>query len=172
MKVRVALATLAIAAGSLSGCASTADPPLSSATSHVTPTPLTQQAKSAQAKKAVSKAEEAAQQLAKARRHQRALARAVREKAREAAAVAAKKAQEREAALQAQAQKAKKAAEEARARTLTQSQVHTCTQTSSGSCIRGGELCKQSEYDQSGYDADGTRYVCKGDSSHPHWEVP
>jgi hypothetical protein len=47
-----------------------------------------------------------------------------------------------------------------------------CTQTSSGSCIRGGEFCPQSKYNQSGYDANGTRYVCKGDHTHPHWEVP
>jgi len=47
-----------------------------------------------------------------------------------------------------------------------------CTRTSSGSCIRGGEFCKQSEYRESGWDAVGRRYVCKGSRSHPHWEIP
>jgi membrane protein involved in colicin uptake len=46
-----------------------------------------------------------------------------------------------------------------------------CTQTSSGSCIRGGEFCKQALYGQTGYDAEGRSYVCKGDSVHPHWEL-
>ena len=49
---------------------------------------------------------------------------------------------------------------------------HACTHTSSGSCIRGGEFCKQSQYGQSGWDAVGRRYVCKGDHTHPHWEIP
>lgn len=49
---------------------------------------------------------------------------------------------------------------------------HACTQTSSGSCIRGGEFCPQASYGQSGWDAAGTRYVCTGDHTHPHWERP
>jgi len=49
---------------------------------------------------------------------------------------------------------------------------HTCTHTSSGSCIRGGEFCPQSKYRQSGWDARGRRYVCKGDHTHPHWMLP
>jgi hypothetical protein len=47
-----------------------------------------------------------------------------------------------------------------------------CTTTSSGSCIRGGQFCPKAKYGQSGYDASGTRYVCSGDSSHPHWLAP
>jgi hypothetical protein len=47
---------------------------------------------------------------------------------------------------------------------------HGCTTTASGSCIRGGEFCPQADYGMTGYDADGTPYVCKGDSTHPHWE--
>lgn len=49
-------------------------------------------------------------------------------------------------------------------------QQHTCTMTSSGSCIRGGEFCRQADYGMTGYDADGTGYVCTGDRTHPHWE--
>lgn len=49
-------------------------------------------------------------------------------------------------------------------------QQHACTATSSGSCIRGGEFCPQADYGMTGYDADGTAYVCTGDRTHPHWE--
>ena len=48
----------------------------------------------------------------------------------------------------------------------------TCTKTSSGSCIRGGQFCPQASYGRSGWDARGRRYVCKGDRSHPHWMLP
>lgn len=51
-------------------------------------------------------------------------------------------------------------------------QRHACTRTSSGSCIRGGEFCPQSKFGQSGWDAVGRRYVCKGNRVHPHWMVP
>lgn len=47
---------------------------------------------------------------------------------------------------------------------------HSCTRTSTGSCIRGGEFCKQSMYGQTGYDAGGRSWVCTGDHTHPHWE--
>jgi hypothetical protein len=49
---------------------------------------------------------------------------------------------------------------------------HRCTRTSSGTCIQGGEFCKQSEYGQKGYDANGRKYICKGSRVHPHWEKP
>jgi hypothetical protein len=49
---------------------------------------------------------------------------------------------------------------------------HACTRTSSGTCIQGGEFCRQDEYGQSGWDAQGRRYVCKGSHVHPHWEIP
>jgi hypothetical protein len=48
----------------------------------------------------------------------------------------------------------------------------TCTHTSSGSCIRGGQFCPRSKYGKSGWDAHGRRYVCKGNRSHPHWMKP
>jgi hypothetical protein len=51
-------------------------------------------------------------------------------------------------------------------------QHHTCTRTSSGKCIRGGEFCPQAKYHKSGWDAKGRRYVCKGSHTHPHWEKP
>lgn len=54
----------------------------------------------------------------------------------------------------------------------TVSATHSCTLTSTGKCIQGGEFCPQSSYGQSGWDASGTRYVCTGDSTHPHWELP
>ncbi len=47
---------------------------------------------------------------------------------------------------------------------------HACTRTSSGSCIRGGEFCKQSQYGHYGWDAKGRRYRCTGSHQHPHWE--
>lgn len=49
---------------------------------------------------------------------------------------------------------------------------HACTRTSSGSCIRGGEFCRQADYGHKGYDAQGRKYICKGDRTHPHWELP
>lgn len=52
------------------------------------------------------------------------------------------------------------------------SRAHACTRTSSGTCIRGGQFCPQSKYRQSGWDAAGRRYVCKGDRTHPHWMRP
>ncbi|MCL3818972.1 hypothetical protein [Aeromicrobium wangtongii] len=47
-----------------------------------------------------------------------------------------------------------------------------CTTTSSGTCIRGGQFCPQARYGQSGFDANGRRYVCTGDRTHPHWMTP
>jgi hypothetical protein len=50
--------------------------------------------------------------------------------------------------------------------------VQACTRTSSGSCIRGGQFCPQASYGRSGWDAQGRRYVCKGNRTHPHWMRP
>lgn len=49
---------------------------------------------------------------------------------------------------------------------------HPCTRTSSGTCIQGGQFCPQSKYGQSGWDAQGRRYVCRGNRTHPHWMRP
>lgn len=49
---------------------------------------------------------------------------------------------------------------------------HSCTHTSSGTCIRGGQFCPQRSYRKSGWDAKGRRYVCKGNRTHPHWMKP
>jgi hypothetical protein len=49
---------------------------------------------------------------------------------------------------------------------------HACTHTSSGTCIRAGQFCPQASYGNSGWDAKGRRYVCKGDHTHPHWMKP
>jgi hypothetical protein len=49
---------------------------------------------------------------------------------------------------------------------------HACTQTSSGNCVRGGEFCPQASYGMTGWEADNRHYVCKGDHTHPHWELP
>ena len=49
---------------------------------------------------------------------------------------------------------------------------HGCTHTSSGHCIKGGQFCPKSKLHKSGWDAKGRRYVCKGNSSHPHWMKP
>ncbi len=50
--------------------------------------------------------------------------------------------------------------------------THPCTRTSSGTCIRGGQFCPQASYGDSGWDAQGRRYVCRGDHTHPHWMKP
>ena len=50
--------------------------------------------------------------------------------------------------------------------------LHACTRTSTGHCIRSGEFCPQRSYGQTGWDAAGRRYVCKGSRTHPHWEIP
>ena len=50
--------------------------------------------------------------------------------------------------------------------------AHPCTRTSSGTCIRGGQFCPQRSYGRSGWDAQGRRYVCKGNRTHPHWMRP
>jgi hypothetical protein len=47
---------------------------------------------------------------------------------------------------------------------------HACTKTSSGSCIQGGEFCRQALYGQTGYDGSGRKWTCTGDHVHPHWE--
>jgi beta-lactam-binding protein with PASTA domain len=47
---------------------------------------------------------------------------------------------------------------------------HSCTLTNSGTCIRGGEFCRQADYGTTGYDADGRAWVCTGSTTHPHWE--
>lgn len=49
---------------------------------------------------------------------------------------------------------------------------HACTLTASGTCIQGGQFCPKAKYGESGWDANGRRYVCTGDSSHPHWMKP
>jgi hypothetical protein len=45
----------------------------------------------------------------------------------------------------------------------------SCTKTSTGKCIKGGQFCPKAKYKKVGYDASGRKYICKGDSSHPHW---
>lgn len=46
--------------------------------------------------------------------------------------------------------------------------AHSCTLTSTGNCIRGGEFCPASATGHNGYDIDGRRYVCRNG----HWETP
>lgn len=50
--------------------------------------------------------------------------------------------------------------------------THACTTTASGTCIQGGQFCPQAKYGQSGWDDEGRRYECTGDSDHPHWMIP
>lgn len=45
---------------------------------------------------------------------------------------------------------------------------HTCTHTSSGSCIRGGQFCPKAKKGHFGYSASGKKYKCRG-GAHPHW---
>ncbi|WP_375474370.1 hypothetical protein [uncultured Jatrophihabitans sp.] len=49
---------------------------------------------------------------------------------------------------------------------------HSCTVTSSGTCIQGGEFCPVASEGHTGYDANGTAYVCTDSDhdGHPHWE--
>jgi hypothetical protein len=54
--------------------------------------------------------------------------------------------------------------------THTTSTSHSCTRTSTGSCIRGGEFCAQAMYGHVGYDSSGRSWRCTGDHTHPHWE--
>lgn len=49
---------------------------------------------------------------------------------------------------------------------------HACTRTGSGTCIQGGQFCPQAKYGQNGWDANGRRYVCEGNHTHPHWFKP
>jgi peptidoglycan hydrolase CwlO-like protein len=71
----------------------------------------------------------------------------------------------------AQALLAKSAAPTPKPKTKTPvAKTHACTQTASGSCIQGGEFCRQALYGQSGWDGSGRRYTCTGDHVHPHWE--
>jgi len=44
----------------------------------------------------------------------------------------------------------------------------SCTHTSSGSCIQGGQFCPTADEGSYGYDANGRRYLCEG----RHWRVP
>jgi len=53
--------------------------------------------------------------------------------------------------------------------TVDSASAATCTKTSSGTCIKGGQFCPKAKYKKAGYDAKGRKYVCKGSSSHPHW---
>lgn len=43
---------------------------------------------------------------------------------------------------------------------------HSCTRTDEGTCIQGGEFCRDSDEGRYGYDANGTRYLC----TEGHWE--
>ncbi|MDQ1106484.1 hypothetical protein [Nocardioides zeae] len=48
----------------------------------------------------------------------------------------------------------------------------SCTKTSSGTCIKGGQFCPKKSYGKSGYDKNHKRWVCKGDRNHPKWTKP
>lgn len=48
-------------------------------------------------------------------------------------------------------------------------QAASCTKTSSGTCIKGGQFCPKAKYKKAGFDAKGRKYICKGDKNHPHW---
>ena len=46
----------------------------------------------------------------------------------------------------------------------------SCTTTSSGTCIQGGQFCPKDKRGQKGTDANGRTYTCTGDgASTPHW---
>jgi hypothetical protein len=47
-------------------------------------------------------------------------------------------------------------------------QTPPCTRTDSGTCIQGGEFCRDSDEGTYGYDANGRRYYC----TNGHWEGP
>lgn len=60
--------------------------------------------------------------------------------------------------------------EKAQSLTIKATPQPKCTKTSTGKCIAGGQFCPQKSYGKTGYDANGTAWVCKGDHAHPHWE--
>ena len=45
----------------------------------------------------------------------------------------------------------------------------TCTKTSTGTCIKGGQLCPKAKKNKVGHDAKGRRYVCKNSKGTLHW---
>lgn len=95
-----------------------------------------------------------------ARRARRAAQRAAATARRRAAAARQRAAAER---------RAERAAQRRAQRQYTPPPT-SCTTTSTGSCIQGGEFCPQADYGQTGTDADGRTYTCTGDTEHPHWE--
>jgi hypothetical protein len=52
--------------------------------------------------------------------------------------------------------------------TSAKPEAHSCTLTDEGTCIRGGEFCRDRDEGTYGYDTDGVRYYC----TDGHWEVP
>jgi hypothetical protein len=149
--------------GNSGGQTSAAD---SSAVTQVsTPTPTPTVDASAAAARALARQQARERHAAQRRRAQ------AQERARE------RRLQQQRAAARARARAEARARAAARARASAAAAAqapaaHACTTTSSGSCIQGGEFCPQASYGQFGYDADGTRYECTGDSVHPHWEGP
>jgi hypothetical protein len=153
--------------GSATGGSGSSQTPATSITLAQDPTPV--DTSSAAAAAAAERARHHAQaQVRAAQRQAMARQRAEdrrRELARQRAAerrreLAAKRARERAAAA------AAAAAQAAAAQTAT----HACTTTSSGSCIQGGEFCPQASYGTYGWDGSSRRYLCTGDTVHPHWE--
>jgi hypothetical protein len=49
---------------------------------------------------------------------------------------------------------------------------HTCTKTSTGSCIKRGQFCPKAKKGHVGWDNKGRKNVCRGAGSHPHWRAP
>jgi hypothetical protein len=45
----------------------------------------------------------------------------------------------------------------------------TCTKTSTGKCIKGGQFCPKAKKNKVGVDAKGRRYVCKNSKGSLHW---
>ena len=52
---------------------------------------------------------------------------------------------------------------------IVQAAGHSCTKTSSGTCIKAGQFCPQASYGHIGYTASGAQVKCRGNHTHPHW---
>jgi hypothetical protein len=168
--IAASVLTLAVIGGigSVTGSSGSSQTPTTAVTLAQDPTPVA--TSSAAGAADAERARQHTQAQARVRRQAIARQRA-EERRRE---IARQRAAERRRELAAKRARARAvasaAAAAAAARAAAQTATHACTTTSSGSCIQGGEFCPQASYGTYGWDGSGRRYLCTGDSVHPHWE--
>lgn len=168
--VAAAWATAAVLV--LGGCASGAD----NAPTSETPTPQSEAVTSSAPVITATNGAAARSLAAAAASRSAASAASAARAAKTAQASAAAKARHRAKVQAKRAAAASRAAEASRAaaRSSAANEQHSCTTTSSGNCIQGGQFCPQASEDETGYDANGRSYVCRDSNGdgHPHWEIP